>query len=340
MRIFKGFFLYLLSVVLVVVLASATLMVPWLHAPVDTHDQALRARLAGTIDTLLIGQSYTMNGVMPGVLDERLDTRTYNLSGSLMPIYGQRFMVEKELERNPVKHVILEITPDTFTTDEKKTNGNGDSYIFARLDSMGERLRYLISCVQPSDWPSIYARTLMLSMRYAAYRLLGRADMIDETNMGFNPQAVQDVTLDEDWAKAQQRSMGIFVDPIEENMRAYEEFIEMCKRSGCEVTIVYPLVSHAKVWQLYDQDAFLYWARGIAKKHDVPLFDFNLLRRRYELFSDQTSFSDDNHLSAEGAQIFSQVMADVIARHRAGEDVSPLFYESYQEVIRNSVYWR
>jgi len=74
------------------------------------------------------------------------------------------------------------------------------------------------------------------------------------------------------------------------------------------------------------------------KKYDIPLFDFNLLKSRYELFSDETSFSDDNHLSEEGAEIFSGVMADVLHRHRAGEDVSPLFYESYRDVIRNSVY--
>lgn len=339
MRIFKRFILYVLSIVLLVTLVSAAFILPWIAAPTDAHDQALRSRLAGSIDTLIVGQSYAMNGVMPAKLDEKLGTRTYNLSGSLMPLAGQKYMIEKELARNPVKHVIVEITPDTFTTNERTTYGNGDSYIFARLDSFAERLDYLIRCVQPADWHNIYARILLQSMRSAAYRLLGRAEMIDDANMGFIPLKAENVRLEQDWARAVHRSMSIFYEPREENFRAYDELIQTCLQAGCEVAIVYTPVSHAKVWSLYDQDHFLAKAREIAGKHGVPLFDFNLLRSRYEIFADETSFSDDSHLSGEGAAIFSSVMADVLARYRAGEDVSPLFYSDYQEVIHDSLYW-
>ena len=339
MRIFKRFILYVCAIVMVVVLVSASFIIPWMHTPTDGHDQALRAKLAGQIDTLIIGQSYAMNGVVPEKLDEKLGTRTYNLSGSLMPIYGQQYMIEKEIARNPVKHVLLEITPDTFTNDETKTYGNGDSYIVARLDSAAERLDYLIHHVQLSDWPNIYARMLLQSMRSLACRLLGRAEMIDESNMGFIPLEAKDVSADLDWARAWHRSQGIFVSPIEENFLKYERLIKACKDAGCEVTIFYTPVSHIKVWQLYDQDKFLNWAREIAEKYDAALFDFNLLRSRYELFSDTSSFSDQNHLSGEGAALFSGVMGDILARHRAGEDVSSLFYADYQEAIHDSLYW-
>ena len=339
MRIFKRFGLYVLAVVLTVVLVSAALIVPWRNMPIEAHDHALRARLAGQIDTLIIGQSYAMNGIMPQKLDEKIGTQTYNLCGSLMPIYGQKYMVEKELARNPVKHVIVEITPDTFTSDERNTYGNGDSYIVARLDSLGEQLDYLLRHVQPTDWPNIYARMLMQSMRTAAYALLGRTELLDENNMGFIPLDAEDVSLDPDTARTNYVLMSIFNNPREENIREYEELIQLCKQAGCDVTLVYTPVSHAKVWQLYDQDAFYDWALQLAQKHDVPLFDFNLLKSRYDLFSDETSFSDENHLSGEGAEIFSGAMADVLLRHRAGEDVSPLFYVGYEEAIRDSVYW-
>lgn len=339
MRIFKRFGLYVLSIILIVTAVSAAFIVPWLNAPTDFHDQALRGRLAGQIDTLVVGQSYAMDGIMPIKLDERLGTMTYNLSGSMMPIHGQAYMMKKELARNPVRHVLLEITPDTFTTDERATYGNGDLYVVARLDSFAERLDYLIHCVQPSDWPNIYARALLLSMRSAAYRLLGRVDTIVESNRGFNPQKAEDVSLPMDWAREQHQAMSIFGAPLEENIRKYEALISLCIEAGCDVTMVYTPVSHAKVWQLYDQDVFRNWAIELADRYDVPLFDFNLLKARYDLFADGASFSDDNHLSLEGAEVFSGVMADVLARHRAGEDVEPLFYPSYRQVIIDSVYW-
>lgn len=339
MRIFKCFALYVGSIALVVAAVSAAFIVPWLRAPVDFHDQALRADLAGRIDTLIIGQSYARDGIVPGKLDEKLGTTTYNLSGSLMPIYGQQYMIEKEIARNPVKHIILEITPDTFTSDQTLTYGNGDLYVVARLDSFAERVNYLLRCVPPADWPNIYARMLLLSLRSTANRLLGKTESIDASLMGFNPLKAENVTPDMDWARAFHQSMSIFANPLEANIQEYEALIQACKQAGCDVTIVYTPVSHIKVWQLYDQDVFYSWAHDMAQKYDVSLFDFNLLKSCYELFSDETSFSDQNHMSREGAEIFSQVMADVLMRHRAGEDVSSLFYASYKDVIHDSVYW-
>lgn len=339
MQTFKRFILYVLSIVLVVTLVSSAFIIPWLNTPTDAHDQALRSRLAGQLDTLIIGQSYAMDGIMPTKLDEKLGTVTYNLCGSLMPIYGQQYMLEKEMARNPIKHVLVEITPDTFTTDESMAYGNGDSYIFARLDSFTERLDYLIRCVQPTDWPNIYARVLLLSMRSAVNQILGRTELIDDANMGFNPQKAQDVSGDQEWAQAWHQGSSVFSNPLEENIKKYETLIESCLEAGCDVTLVYTPVCHAKIWQLHDQDIFLSWAKDLAAKYDIPLFDFNLLRNRYELFNDYTSFSDDNHLSAEGAAVFSEVMADILLRYRNGEDVSPFFYTNYQEAIRDSVYW-
>jgi len=339
MRIFKRFILYVASIVLVITLVSATFIIPWLNTPTDDHDQALRARLAGQIDTLIIGQSYAMDGIMPTKLDEKLGTTTYNLSGSLMPVYGQKYMVEKELARNPVKNVIIEITPDTFTTNQRTTYGNGDSYIVARLDSFTERLDYMVRHVQFTDWPNIYARVLLLSMRSALNQLRGRVDLIDDSNMGFNPQRGQDVSGDQAWAQAAYQSSSVFGNPIEENISQYEELIQVCIDAGCDVTLVYTPVCHAKIWQLYDQDAFLDWAHGIADKYNVPVFDFNLLKSRYELFNDYTSFSDDNHLSEEGAAVFSEVMADILFHYRSGENVSDFFYPTYWAAIQDSVYW-
>ena len=214
MQTFKRFILYVLSITLIVVLASSAFIIPWLRTPTDYHDQALRKRLAGQIDTLIIGQSYAMDGIMPRKLDKKLGTVSYNLSGSMMPIYGQKYMLEKELARNPVKHIILEITPDTFTSDERTTYGNGDSYVISRLNSLAEQLEYLVRYVQPSDWPNVYARILLLSMRSAVNTVLGRIDMIDESNMGYNPLKAQAVSGDLEWARAWHQSSGVFIDPL------------------------------------------------------------------------------------------------------------------------------
>lgn len=338
MRIFKRFLLYIAAVLLVVVTLSLLILIPWMNAPVDYHDQALRRQLAGQLDTLVIGQSYTMDSIIPGILDRKLGTSTYNLSGSLMPIYAQRFMAEKEIARNPIHYVLLEVTPDTFTNDETENYGNGDSYIIARLDSFGERLRYLREHVQLQDWPNVYARLMLLSLRSAVNGILGHPNSIVNEDRGFNPQRAKDVSLDPEIAPLVYLSSHIFGTERESNIREFESLIETCQKMGCEVILIYTTVSHAKVWQIYDQDEFRLWTQDLASKYNVPVFDFNLLRDRYSLFSDEYSFSDENHLSAEGAKVLSEAIADVLYRYRSGEDVSNLFFNTYWEAIQHSVY--
>lgn len=339
MQIFKRFILYILAILLLVTAVSAALLLPWLATPTDYHDQALREKLAGSLDTLIIGQSYSLDGIMPAKLDKHLGWRTYNLCGSMMPIYGQTFMIEKEMARNPVKNIIVELTPDTFTSDEAKTYGNGDSYVFARLDSLPERLAYLTHCVQPDDWVSVYARCMLLSMRSLVNRLTGKLEVIDETLMGFNPTKPVDVSLPPDEARPLYNMMLIFSNVQDENIRRFEQLMDVCARDGRNVIVIYTPVSHGKVWQLGDQDEFHAWATEFCQRYGAPFFDFNLLKSRYELFSDETSFSDVSHLNAEGAAVFSDKMGEILARYTAGGDVSDAFFGSYEEMIDASPYW-
>ena len=68
------------------------------------------------------------------------------------------------------------------------------------------------------------------------------------------------------------------------------------------------------------------------------MWDFNLYRGRYELFTDRTSYYDDYHLSTDGATVFTRLMADCVKRARAGEDFSEEFYSSYEAMKADSPY--
>ena len=44
-------------------------------------------------------------------------------------------------------------------------------------------------------------------------------------------------------------------------------------------------------------------------------------------------FSDAHHLNGQGAEKFTAVLCDTIARENAGEDVSTLFYDTVEEKL-------
>ena len=74
-------------------------------------DSRVRASLAGSLDRLMIGSSHAWNGFMPAVFDARLHSSSYNLSGGVFPMYAKNYFLQKELARNPLKIVYIEISP-------------------------------------------------------------------------------------------------------------------------------------------------------------------------------------------------------------------------------------
>ena len=81
----------------------------------DYQDYRERDALAGELTMLINGASYVMYGIDPDVLDAYLgaNVHSYNLTTSMLTLEGRYALLKKELERNPVKTVILEVSPDT-----------------------------------------------------------------------------------------------------------------------------------------------------------------------------------------------------------------------------------
>ena len=70
----------------------------------------------------------------------------------------------------------------------------------------------------------------------------------------------------------------------------------------------------------------------IAEKYALEFYDFNLYREySYEALTD---FSNANHMSLAGAVDFTQDYLDVVGLVDNGQDVSELFYDSYQDIAQ------
>ena len=68
------------------------------------------------------------------------------------------------------------------------------------------------------------------------------------------------------------------------------------------------------------------------------MYDMNLAKDRYSLYHDDISFYDETHMSMAGAKAFTKALCDIVNKSRTGEDISPLFYKSYNEMKQDSPY--
>ena len=161
-------------VLFLVVAISAVITMPYLHSEAEYYlDSEVREELAGSIDCIILGSSHTLTAFDTGTIDERLDCFSYNISGLQMTLDARYYLLEKEITRNPIDTVILELSYNAFTRIEDEEYAHGDESTIARLDSFPERMGYLFRYVSLDDWLNLYSRQISSGLSHYASMVLG-----------------------------------------------------------------------------------------------------------------------------------------------------------------------
>ena len=334
MQISKRFILSVLCFLLTLILLSALILYPVYHYELnDYRDANLRMSLVGQIDYLFLGASHGYTSYQPNTVDAELGNFSYNLSSPLMDWDSKIYMLEKELARNPVKHVAIEISYNALSRDETKEFAEGPAVTVQRLDSFGEVLQFMLKHVNVNDWLNIYSRLLAMGLSQWLDLIQGdTSQQICYENRGFHDTVTNVIRLEEISATQVHTSY------LSENVQKLEQMIQMCKDMQVAYSIVVVPLSDAYLYASEGWDDFYAYMQAFCQEHNCELYDFNLLRDRYTIFSDTSSFFDIVHLSNQGAMAFSKAYAGVMKRVMNGESIDDLFYGSYQEMLLDSPY--
>lgn len=340
MQTFKKLLLSVISFLLVFSLVSAIVIVPYYNSEATYYqDGNLRSSLAGKIDYVTIGASHCLAGFDSTILDEELGCFSYNLSVSMMPMYAKYVLLKKEFDRNPIKTVVLELSYDTLQRRAKDEFAIGDEPMIAKLDTWQERAHYLLRYVSLNDWLNVYSRSFVQGLWNWKNIMTGQTgNQLEYGKKGFHMRPVADITLSQNAAQKRYNSrkyVSVFHDDNEE---WFIKTIELCKSMGARVIIAVVPVSDGMIWSYDCLDDFVNWANDFSKAHGCEFYDFNLVKDRYALFSDSHSFSDADHMSIDGAEVFSRKYCDVMQKIDAGQDVQNFFYDSYEEMKAASPY--
>ena len=97
-------------------------------------------------------------------------------------------------------------------------------------------------------------------------------------------------------------------------------------------------ISDARIWQYSNCDDFLSNLTSFFSQSYVPVYDFNLLKTRFQRFNDKTSYENRTHLSGIGAAQFSLAFCEVMKTADSGKNTDSLFYPSYGDMKKDSPY--
>ena len=339
MRGFRKTCLSVLCVLCMLGLVSAASLGLYYHSDLQYYmDAGQRASLAGTLDALIIGSSHGWYGISTQILDEESGVCSYNLSGGVMPVQAKLTLLEKELKRNPVKTVLIEITCDSMRRDSGADFAEGDEAFIARLDTWGERLDYLRG-LSPNDWVNVYSRALLRGFQCWLQLLKGGGGK--SLVKGYYPHEANDISIPAGQiAGACQSERYSLEGYLQENMDGYSDLIALCRQYGAEPVVLVAPVSDRMNWTMAGLQDFHDWLSAFCAERDCPFYDFNLLIDRYALLNDRQSFLDAGHLSQTGAEAFTGKLAAVLSKAAAGESTEGCFYADYDQMLADSPYAR
>ncbi len=333
MRHFKKAILVSLVFIIIAAVISATSISVYFN---DVSDRKIRSELAGELDYLIIGASHGLRAFVPSIIDDNLNCSSYNLSGALMTFKGREAILNEELQRNHVKNVIFEISYNALTRPLNEIEG--DLHVVPRLNSAKGRVAYFLSNIDVFHWDLPYSYYFTNGTFSLLKKILRpSAQDTQDSNKGYAPLNATDLTLNKSEIQEKYNSNTNETTINKENIVVLEKMIDSCRKAGANVIFVVTPVSDSCIWESSNWDVFYSNLKELSAEYNVKLYDFNLLKARYQLFNDKISFYDNYHLSNDGAKLFSQSYCNIV-KMSDKQAIDSLFYSSYSEMKEDSPY--
>ena len=345
-----------LAVRLVLVLVAAVLAnwgFCWVLEPYGTTTEVVwseyRAAAGQDIDTLITGPSFAMD-MDPNVIDPVLGSSSWSLSTHAQSLVGTRLTVETAIRDHGVRRVIIGLGYETIAREV----WYNPSVTFVQAKAESEPISE-----QLSDWASLlmdpryvgngYSLTSLFPWSYDHVALspsaiqqnircrLECATPLEASAIQF-PNSIYfgkgHVSIDttgnmEQMQTAAELGEDEKVENIANHMGTMREICELCAANDVQLVVV--VVPRPEFEVLFNEDHAQVMGdlQELVEGSGGVYLDFTMVKPEvYQAAEDE--FEDTEHLNFAGQERFSTLVAELLGRIDAGEDVSSLFW-SYDE---------
>lgn len=302
---------------------------------------------AGQIDTLFLGSSHCYRSVDPARVDEALGTHSFNAGSSQQLPDGSYYMLREAAEQNPLKTVYLEMFYTGYNqsasrdvplacyllTDFMRWNSPWRYRYLWEMGGMAAMADLLLPArhgiASPGSMPALWKAKLTDGYEpgnyaYVTYPAEG------ESYRGNGFVYTEGVARDG-------YATVLNVDPeqplSEFGWENLEHIADYCEEAGIRLVLFTAPLPSAYLSNTQGYQSYVDAVRQFAQEHGTQYWDFSLYRDPKAMDLGGGDFSDAHHLNGSGAEKFTALLCDVIARDGAGEDVSALFCDTVEEKL-------
>ncbi len=334
MRNFKKPLLALILIGIVTALLSVAMVLVYIKKSSQEFDIPVRNKYAGQIDTLFVGMSELRQAVVPAVIDEKCGTFSYNLSGGWQNLYATIMLLDEELARNDVKTLVLELSSTVISLTPDTDYREGSTLVVPRLMSTQEKIDYIKNWTLKGNPIKNY----LGFVQKEGMRMVGVYDFNTTVqDKGFCPYysvdaAISMKTAGETFEKEPSGRL------TEENAQRIRQIAQMCKERDIKLICITPVMSPAYILTKSGWDDTKADIQNICNEIGVSFIDFNLIKNRFSIFDEHTSYGEYDHLSEEGAYAFTPLLAKVLDGARNDTEIAFDSYDSYIDMMKASPY--
>lgn len=331
---FKKALFTTLTLLLSVILLFAIYTAPYFYGTTYPYqDSKARDALAGQLDLLISGSSHAFRAFIPEQIDRAFGTNSHNLAYSMQTMQGRYFLLKKEMERNPVKTVLIEVSYNSLTRNRKSEGPEGDIYVLGRLAAPIERWSFFFSSISPSEYGKLYYDTIDRSTTAWKAILRGETGSAQDSVRGYRGMAPVDQTPSPEKHAEAYHSRSIVTEQDAYDIFYFEKCLELCREKNVRVILVTTPMPKKTLLSFDRMETVRLWYEEYAARFCCEFYDFNLLKSKAADYPESTAYVDETHLSSIGAQTFSEDLCEVLKKTENGASVEGLFYGSYDEMV-------
>lgn len=313
-------------------------------------------------DLVAIGSSELLRSWDSNRADELLGIHTFNMGSSSTILEAGVYITFKNIMayQNP-KRVLIMVNRYSMT-GEKIEHPRAYIGVASYLSNPSAKVKYFFRTLQMGGtmkrifpWLDYRVSSLQdmfhnvktkLSKKYLEYDTeLVQSSSVTYRGKGFCPLVVSEknmMSLDNlDDKKLQKKEKEGFENKecvfLEQKITALKDMISLCKKRGCEVIVLASPIPITSVYSTNYYLSFTHQLKELAEGEGADYYDINFAKP--ELWkSEIRDFYDQSHVNENGATKFTEAICELLKRKDAGEDISNLFYQTWEEYLASIDY--
>lgn len=302
------------------------------------------------IDNLYLGTSHVFCDLNPEILDDINGENNFNLATSAQPLVASYYLLKEADKENNLSHVYLDlnysfvIANDETSGDMKQLDMMVTSWqVLNQMPFSVNKLQWILDSTESrylylSIFPPLQYKKDLLNFDYLGDQLAKKAQ---EDYLTYNDYASY---THKGYAYGEHMVNGLYCATnypstlrnirISEQAQEYlAKIINYCNENDITLTLYASPVTDYILCVSGEYDDFVKQMKEFVESYGLEYYDFNLCRKEYLDIGDNYYWSDNNHMNAFGAEIYTNAFGNFFKNISNGEIQREFFYESYQQKL-------